>query len=216
MKTKLGVLLVLSIAGLAAAVSVARPAATDGTLQATVGPGYSISLTQNGAKVTNLAPGTYTINVNDQADIHNFDLFGPGVKESTGVDTIGTTTWTVTFTNGTYNYNCDAHPASMSGKFTVGDVQSTTTTATTPLPAVKVKARAKVTGRTVAVTATATKVAALDFGLWKGTKRVAHATGKAKVKTVKLKAPSAGRYVARITAKAGGKTARASATVSVK
>ena len=216
MKTKLGVILVLSIAGLAAAVSVARPASTDGTLQASVGPGYSISLTQNGAKVTNLAPGTYTINVNDQADIHNFDLFGPGVKESTGVDTIGTTTWTVTFTNGTYNYNCDAHPASMSGKFTVGDVQSTTTTATTPLPAVKVKARAKVTGRTVAVTATATKVAALDFGLWKGTKRVAHATGKAKVKTVKLKAPSAGRYVARITAKAGGKTARASATVSVK
>ena len=216
MKTKLGVILVLSIAGLAAAVSVARPASTDGTLQATVGPGYSINLTQNGVKVTHLDPGTYTINVNDQADIHNFDLFGPGVKESTGVDTIGTTTWTVTFTNGTYNNNSDAHPASMSGKFTVGDVQSTTTTATTPLPAVKVKARAKVTGRTVAVTATATKVAALDFGLWKGTKRVAHATGKAKVKTVKLKAPSAGRYVARITAKAGGKTARASATVSVK
>jgi hypothetical protein len=80
MKTKLGVLLVLSIAGLAAAVSVARPASTDGTLQASVGPGYAISLTQNGTKVTHLDPGTYTINVNDQADIHNFDLFGPGVK----------------------------------------------------------------------------------------------------------------------------------------
>ena len=217
MKTKLGVLLVLSIAGLAAAVSVARPASTDGTLQATVGPGYSINLTQNGVKVTHLDPGTYTINVNDQADIHNFDLFGPGVKESTGVDTTGTTTWTVTFTDGTYNYNCDAHPASMNGKFTVGTVQTTTTTTTTPAPtAVKVKAKVKVTGRTVAVTATATKVASLDFALWKGTKRVAHATAKARVKTVKLKAPSAGRYVAKITAKAGGKTAKASVAVTVR
>jgi plastocyanin len=216
MKTKLGVLLVLSIAGLAAAVSVARPAATDGTLQATVGPGYSINLTQNGVKVTHLDPGTYTIDVNDQADIHTFDLFGPGVKESTGVDTIGTTTWTVTFTDGTYNYVCDAHPASMSGKFTVGTVQTTTTTSTPPPAAVKVKARAKVTLRTVAVTATATKVASLDFGLWKGTKRVAHATAKAKVKTVKLKAPSAGRYVAKVTAKAAGKTAKASVAVTVK
>jgi plastocyanin len=215
MKTKLGVLLVLSIAGLAAAVSVARSAATDGTLQATVGPGYAINLTQNGVKVTHLDPGTYTINVNDQADIHNFDLFGPGVKESTGIDTIGTTTWTVTFTDGTYNYNCDAHPGSMNGKFTVGAVQTTTTTAPPPAP-VKVKAKARVTARTVAVTATATKIASLDFGLWKGTKRVAHATGKAKVKTVKLKAPSAGRYVAKVTAKAGGKTAKASVTVTVK
>jgi plastocyanin len=215
MKTKLGVLLILSIAGLAAAVSVARPASTDGTLQASVGPGYSISLTQNGVKVTHLDPGTYTINVNDQADIHNFDLFGPGVKESTGVDTTGTTTWTVTFTDGTYNYVCDAHPASIKGSFTVGTVQTTTTT-TPPPAAVKVKAKAKVTARTVAVTATATKVASLDFGLWKGTRRVAHATGKAKVKTVKLKAPSAGRYVAKITAKAGGKTAKASVSVTVK
>ena len=215
MKTKLGVLLVLSIAGLAAAVSVARSAATDGTLQATVGPGYAINLTQNGVKVTHLDPGTYTINVNDHADIDNFDLFGPGVKESTGIDTIGTTTWTVTFTDGTYNYNCDAHPGSMNGKFTVGAVQTTTTTAPPPAP-VKVKAKARVTARTVAVTATATKVASLDFGLWMGTKRVAHATGKAKVKTVKLKAPSAGRYVAKVTAKAGGKTAKASVTVTVK
>jgi plastocyanin len=217
MKTKLGVLLVLSIAGLAAAVSVARPASTDGTLQANVGPGYSISLTQTGTKVTHLAPGTYTIDVNDQGDIHNFDLFGPGVKESTGVDTTGTTTWTVTFADGTYNYVCDAHPATMKGSFTVGAVQTTTTTTTTPPPAaVKVKAKAKATGRTVAVTATATRVASLDFGLWKGTKRVAHVTRRARVKTVKLKVTSAGRYVARITAKAGGKTARASVAVTVK
>jgi hypothetical protein len=139
------------------------------------------------------------------------------VKESTGVDTIGTTTWTVTFTDGTYTYVCDAHPGTLIGKFTVGAAQTTTTTSTPPPPApVKVKARAKVTGRTVAVTATATKVSSLDFGLWKGTKRVAHATGKAKVKTVKLKAPSAGRYTAKVTAKAAGKSATSSVSVTVK
>jgi hypothetical protein len=101
----------------------------------------------------------------------------------------------------------------MIGKFTVGTV---TTTTTPPPPALKVKAKAKVTLRTVAVTATATRVASLDFGLWKGTKRVAHKTAKAKVKTVKLIAPSAGRYVAKVTAKAAGKTAKASVTVTVK
>ena len=216
MKKTIGVLLVLSCAGLVAAVSVARPASTDGVLAANVGPGYAISLTQNGTKVTHLDPGTYTINVNDQADVHNFDLFGPGVKESTGVDTIGMTTWTVTFQDGTYTYVCDAHPATLIGKFTVGNVTTTTTTTPPPPPAFKVKAKAKVTLRTVAVTATATRIASLDFGLWKGTKRVAHATGKAKVKTVRLKAPSAGRYIAKITAKAAGKTARASVAVTVK
>jgi plastocyanin len=212
MKKTIGVLLALSCAGLLAAVSVAHSASTDGTLQATVGPGYSISLTQNGTKVTHLDPGTYTINVDDKADVHNFHLFGPGVDQSTSVDAITTATWTVTFADGSYTYDCDAHPASMLGKFTVGNVTTTSPTVT-PL---KVTAKAKATGRTVAVTAMATKAASLDFGLWKGTKRVAHATAKAKVKTVKLKAPAAGRYVAKVTATASGKTAKASASVTVK
>ena len=214
MKTKIGVLLALSSMGLVAAVSVARPASTDGTLTGNVGPGYSISLTQNGTKVTHLDPGTYTINVNDQADIHNFHLFGPGVNQATDVEGTGTTTWTVAFTDGTYTYVCDAHPAQMVGKFTIGTVATTTTT---PSPAaLKVKATAKVTGRTVAVTATATQSASLDFGLWKGTKRVAHATATAKTKTVRLKAPAAGRYVAKVTATAAGKSAKASAAVTVR
>jgi hypothetical protein len=214
MKKTFGVILALSLAGLIAAVSVARPASTDGTLQANVGPGYSITLTQNGTKVTHLDPGTYTIDVNDQADIHNFHLFGTGVNETTTVEGTGTATWTVTFSDGTYTYVCDAHPGSMIGKFTVGSVPTTTTTPTAaPL---KVRATAKATGRLVAVTATATRAAALDFSLWKGTKRVAHATAKAKVKTMRLKAPSAGRYTAKVTAKAGGKTATASARVTVR
>jgi hypothetical protein len=105
----------------------------------------------------------------------------------------------------------------MFGKFTVGNVTATTTTTTAPpIAALKVKAKAKATGRTVAVTGTATRVASLDFGLWKGKKRVAHAAAKANAKTVRLKAPAAGRYVAKVTAKAGGKTATSSTTVTVK
>src|SRR5579884_3585715 len=105
MKIKIGVVLALSLAGLVAAVSVARPSATDGTLTGNVGPGYVISLTQNGSTVTHLDPGTYTINVTDQADIHNFHLQGPGVDESTDVEGVGASTWTVTFQDGaTYEY----------------------------------------------------------------------------------------------------------------
>ena len=56
----------------------AEPAAGGTTLQGSVGPGFTISLTQDGSDVTELAAGTYTIEVNDQADVHNFHLVGPG------------------------------------------------------------------------------------------------------------------------------------------
>ena len=143
MKT-IGTLLLLC-AGLAAAVSVARPASGDnGTLQASVGPGFAISLTQNGAKVTHLDPGTYTIDVNDQAAEHNFHLFGPGVNETTDIGGTGTTTWSVTFQDGaTYDYVCDAHAAAMHGRFTVGAVAATTTVKAAPKPKHKAKARKK-------------------------------------------------------------------------
>ncbi len=221
MKTKIGVILALSTLGLVAAVSVARPAATDGTLAGNVGPGYSISLTQNGAKVTHLDPGTYTITVTDQADVHDFHLQGPGVDEATSVDGMGTSTWTVTFQDGgTYDFFCDAHPTQMFGKFTVGNVATTTTTTTPPPPppppALAVKASAKATGHTVGVTATASRTASLDFGLWKGTKRVAHATATAKAKTVRFRVAAAGRYAAGATAKAGGRTPTASPSVRVR
>src|SRR5438045_7233383 len=138
MKT-FGVTLTLLVAGLALAFAVARPASsasTGGTLAGSVGPGFSISLSQNGTRVTHLEPGDYTIVVNDQSDIHNFHLFGPGaVDKSTSVDGTGQTTFTVTLVTGTYTYDCDAHPASMIGKFTVGDVP--TVTDTTPTQVLK-------------------------------------------------------------------------------
>jgi plastocyanin len=106
----------------------AGSAAQNPTLQATVGPGFNISLKDSsGASVTHLATGTYTIKVSDQSDIHNFHLSGPGVNEATPLEESGTFTWTVTFTDGVYHFNCDAHPTQMKGDFAVG-------TATLPPP----------------------------------------------------------------------------------
>ncbi|HEY6961989.1 MAG TPA: hypothetical protein VI408_08900 [Gaiellaceae bacterium] len=206
MKT-LGALLTLLLAGLAVAVSVARPATTATVLDAKVGPGYSITLTQNGTKVTNLPPGDYTINVDDEADIHNFHLFGPGVDEATDITGTGTTTWNVTFQNGAYTYDCDAHPGSMIGRFTVGDTPPTTTTA-----ALTVRATAKASGRTVTVRAAASRSARYDITLWHGSAKVAHATKS----TLRYVAKKPGRYVAKVVARSGTSTARASASVSVK
>ncbi len=69
------------------------PIAPGATLQASVGPGFDISLTTpDGEPVTTLAAGTYTIDVDDQSDIHNFHLTGSGVDEDSGVAESRTTT----------------------------------------------------------------------------------------------------------------------------
>ena len=92
-------------------------------LNATVGPGYTISLKDStGALVKHLDPGEYVINVDDESSLHNFDLFGPGVTKATDVEGTGTQMWDVTFTNGTYQYQCDVHSTTMHGSFTVGAV----------------------------------------------------------------------------------------------
>jgi plastocyanin len=107
------------LAALVAALAV--PAADAGTakLAATVGPGFTITLTQGGKKVSSLKPGTYTITVADKSNIHNFHLTGPGVNKKTGVGFKGTQTWKVTFKKGTYKYVCDPHASFMKGSFKV-------------------------------------------------------------------------------------------------
>ena len=97
----------------------AEPAAGGTTLQGSVGPGFTISLQQDGSDVTELAAGTYTIEVNDQADVHNFHLTGPGVDESTAVDEVGEKTFEVTLEPGEYTFVCDPHASQMNGTFTV-------------------------------------------------------------------------------------------------
>ena len=96
-------------------------------LDATVGQGdgFNIALRDaSGAFVQHLDPGTYTVQVHDLSEIHNFHLFGPGVDQSTPVASTAEVTWTVTFTNGTYTYQCDPHAGVMRGTFTVGTVAS--------------------------------------------------------------------------------------------
>jgi plastocyanin len=89
------------------------------TLDGTVGPGFTISLTQNGQSVSTLKPGQYTITVDDKSDIHNFHLTGPGVDKATDVGGTGKQTWTVDLKAGSYHYQCDPHASSMNGNFTV-------------------------------------------------------------------------------------------------
>jgi plastocyanin len=204
MKKTLGVILLLGVAGLLAAVSVAHSASTDGTLQATVGPGFSINVAQNGAKVTHLDPGTYTIAVNDQSAEHNFHLSGPGVEQATDVEATGTTTWTVTFQDGTYTYQCDAHATIMHGSFTVGSAGTTTTTTTPPTPAplkVRILAAKVVKPKTVLLSVSASRRATLTASLWKGSTRIALTKTSGTKATIKLVAKTAlkkGAYTAKV------------------
>ena len=108
----------LAVAAIALCLLAVTPAqAAIPKLVGTVGPGFTITLTTSGAKVTKLKAGKYSITVNDLASIHNFDLTGPGVNKKTSIGGTGKTTWTVTLQKGkTYRYVCDAHPF-MTGSF---------------------------------------------------------------------------------------------------
>jgi plastocyanin len=89
------------------------------TLVGVVGPGFTITLTQAGKKVTTLKAGKYTIKISDKSNIHNFHLTGPGVNKSTSVGGTGPATWTVTLKKGAYKYVCDPHASAMKGAFKV-------------------------------------------------------------------------------------------------
>lgn len=109
-------LLLVGAAALAGAAAADTP-----TLQGNVGPGFSITLADaSGNGVSHLDPGTYAVHVTDQADEHNFHLFGPGVDQATPVVGQGTFDWTVTLAAGQYRILCDAHPSTMTHTFTVG------------------------------------------------------------------------------------------------
>jgi plastocyanin len=108
------------VAALAAlALLVASAQAATPKLVATDGPGFTITLTKNGKKVTKLMHGTYKIVVNDKSNIHNFHLTGPGLNKKTSVSSTGTTTWKVTLKKGTYKFVCDPHAGIMKGSFKV-------------------------------------------------------------------------------------------------
>jgi len=90
------------------------------TLKGSVGPGFVISLsTEDGQAVDGLAAGTYTIDVDDMSDFHNFHLTGPGVEETTDVAGEGASTFEVDLQSGSYTFVCDPHASSMNGSFEV-------------------------------------------------------------------------------------------------
>ena len=89
-------------------------------LKGSVGPGFDISLsTEDGQAVETLAAGTYTLEVDDQSDIHNFHLTGTGVDVMTEVPATGVESFDITVEAGTYKFQCDPHASSMNGSFEV-------------------------------------------------------------------------------------------------
>ena len=109
----------VALAALVAALLVPSAVAAAPTLNGTVGPGFTITLTKGGAKVTKLTAGSYTIKIADKSNIHNFRLKGPGVNKATSTPAKGAFTWKVTLKKGKYTYVCDPHAAVMKGSFTV-------------------------------------------------------------------------------------------------
>ncbi len=89
-------------------------------LKGSVGPGFDISLsTEDGQAVETLAAGSYTLEVDDQSDIHNFHLTGTGVDEKTDVGATGVESFDITVEAGTYKFVCDPHAGAMNGSFEV-------------------------------------------------------------------------------------------------
>ena len=93
---------------------------TGQVLKASVGPGFEISLTtEDGAAVTTLPAGSYTLLTDDESDIHNFHLTGTGVDVDTGVSETGTNSFGIDLQAGSYHYQCDPHASQMNGDFEV-------------------------------------------------------------------------------------------------
>ena len=133
-------LLVALLAALAASLPAAASSPPPLPLQAAVNAGSDITLKNaDGTPVTHLDPGIYVINVDDSTNAHNFHLTGPGVSMSTTVGEVATKQWTVEFKNGTYAFQCDAHPGTMRDSFTVGT------------PPIVPRLTAKVTARSISL-----------------------------------------------------------------
>ena len=131
----LRVALAAAVASTALLVAVGGAGAQSPTLFGVVGPGFSIKLSDaGGAPVKSLQPGTYTIQIQDLSPEHNFHLTGPGVDKATDVEETGTFSWTVTFTDGKYHFQCDPHSTTMFGNFTVGAGTPPPTTTVPPPP----------------------------------------------------------------------------------
>jgi len=130
--TRIAIVAALAAAGAALALTAVAGGRTNATtLRATVGPGFTITLTRNGHRVTRVAPGLYRIVVSDRSAIHNFKLEKSGgafERTMTTVGFKGVRTQTVRLTAGRWEYYCAPHERTMKGHFTVGTGSAPTTT----------------------------------------------------------------------------------------
>jgi NitT/TauT family transport system substrate-binding protein len=88
--------------------SAVRSGFATGTLEASVGPGKTISVRQPGGIAKRLDPGKYLLIVSDRSKTLNFHLTGPGVNKATSVKKTGTSRWTLTLKPGTYVFRSDS------------------------------------------------------------------------------------------------------------
>jgi plastocyanin len=109
----------IALVVLVAAIAVPAASAATPTLVGTTGPGFTITLTKSGKKVTKLKAGTYVFKIADKSGIHNFHLTGPGVNKATSVGATKNYTWKLKLKKGTYKFVCDPHKTIMKGSFTV-------------------------------------------------------------------------------------------------
>jgi plastocyanin len=101
-----------------------RSAAAGRGLHGTVGPGFTISVSdENGKPVTSLRPGEYWLTVDDLSTHHNFHILGPGLNDVvTTVPFTGTVTVKIHLSHGEYRFQCDPHASIMHGSFAVDGV----------------------------------------------------------------------------------------------
>ena len=116
-------LVIAAAAALAVASQAFGTSSAGGTLKGTVGPGFTITLKQNGKTVKSLKAGTYKFVVTDKASIHNFvverEKGGTFEKTITGVGFKGTKTVKITLKKGEWKFYCAPHESSMNGEFKV-------------------------------------------------------------------------------------------------
>ena len=93
------------------------------TLNGTVGPGFTITLKQNGKAVKSLKAGSYTFVVADKADIHDFvlgEVEGRLVREGDHRRPVqGDEDGEDQADPGTWEFYCRPHESQMKGTFTV-------------------------------------------------------------------------------------------------
>jgi len=113
---------IAAVTVLVAALALTGPVAgAPKVVKGTVGPGFTISLSSGGKKVTSLKAGvSYKFQIADKSSIHNFHLSGPGLnKVITSVSFMGTKSVTLKLKRGKYRYVCDPHASVMKGSFLV-------------------------------------------------------------------------------------------------